>query len=67
MMGCVVRGFDWEGDLGDVGVLKELLISVCAHVCVRMMADLEKCTKDLLDVLHGGLLLLDCWMVMVHR
>ena len=53
-MGCVVRGFDWEGDRGYVGVLKQLLISVCARVCAcvcvcvcvceRMMVDLEKCT-----------------------
>lgn len=24
VMSCVVRGFDWEGDRGAVGVLKEL-------------------------------------------
>ena len=36
-MGCVVRGFDWEGDRRYVGVLKELLISVCA-VCVCVCA-----------------------------
>lgn len=55
MMGCVVKGFDWEGDRLYVGVSKELLISVCARVCERerMMVDLEKCTMGLKDVLHG--------------
>lgn len=54
-MGCVVKGFDWEGDRLYVGVSKELLISVCARVCERerMMVDLEKCTMGLKDVLHG--------------
>lgn len=28
-----------------------------------MMADLEKCTKGLKDVLHGEWLLLDGWMM----
>lgn len=49
------KGFDWEGDRGYVGVLKELLISACAQVsvcmCVRMMVDLEKHTEGLKTVL----------------
>lgn len=32
--GCVVWGFDWEGDRGYMGVLTEPLIAVCAKVCV---------------------------------
>lgn len=50
-------------------MLKELLISVCTRVCVyvcvcvRTMVDLEKCTIGFKNVLHGGLLLLPCWMV----
>ena len=28
-------GFDQEGDRGYVGLLKELLISACAQLCIR--------------------------------
>lgn len=54
-MGCVVRGFDWEGDRGYVGVLKELLISVCARVCVRVWEDDGWPWK-----MHPGLLRMSC-------
>lgn len=49
-------------------MLNQVLISLGAQVCVsvcecvRIMVDLEKCTKGLKDVLCGGLLLLDCWL-----